>query len=170
MRDVGGNLTKLSLLRRVIETGSKLGPRMFMAGPILDGIPPLWPSTSFLVDTPERAMSAVRFLVAEGIDLVKVCNSVSETSHDTVIRTAHDEGVPVTGHVPRAITTTRAIELGMDCLEHIRITGRELLLPEEAADIDFLPLTRREALLWERFDLDAPRVKIGLEMDVARFW
>jgi hypothetical protein len=41
----------------------------------------------------------------------------------------------------------------MDCLEHIRVTGRELLSPEEAAHIDPLPLGVRETLLWERFDL-----------------
>jgi len=61
--------------------------------------------------------------------------------------------------VPRSITMTRAVELGMDSLEHIRITGRELLPLEEANKIDFLPLVRREALLWQRFDLESDKLK-----------
>jgi len=43
----------------------------------------------------------------------------------------------------------------MDGLEHIRITGRELLPLEEANKIDFLTLGPRETLLWERFNIDS---------------
>ena len=50
---------------------------------------------------------------------------------------------------------TRAIQLGMDCLEHIRITGRELLPSDEADRLDPLPVARRETLLWERFELES---------------
>ena len=53
------------------------------------------------------------------------------------------------------LTTTRAIELGMDCLEHVRIRGREFLPLDEAEQIDPLPVARREARLWERFELDS---------------
>jgi hypothetical protein len=72
-------------------------------------------------------------------------------------KAAHARGVPVTGHVPRMImiTMTRAIELGMDCLDHIRVTGRELLPKEEADKIDFLTLGRRETLLSQRFNVDS---------------
>jgi hypothetical protein len=57
------------------------------------------------------------------------------------------------------MTMTRAVELGMDGLEHIRVTGRELLPLEEADKIDFLPFVQREALLWQRFDLDSDKLK-----------
>jgi hypothetical protein len=59
---------------------------------------------------------------------------------------------------------TRALELGMDCLEHIRVTGRELLPPDDADRIDPLPLGTRETLLWERFDPQSP----GMERLIAR--
>ncbi|HXW89626.1 MAG TPA: hypothetical protein VEK33_03685 [Terriglobales bacterium] len=38
-------------------------------------------------------------------------------------------------------------------VEHIRVTGREMLPIETANQIDFLPLGQREPLLWEKFDL-----------------
>jgi imidazolonepropionase-like amidohydrolase len=72
-----------------------------------------------------------------------------------ILETAHRLGLRVTGHVPRTITMTRAIELGIDCLEHIRITGRELLPSDEADRLDPLPVARRETLLWERFELES---------------
>jgi imidazolonepropionase-like amidohydrolase len=168
IRDVGGNLTELLLMREEIRTGRKTGPRLFMAGPILDGFPPLWPATTTLVDTPRRAESAVRFLVEQGVDLIKVYNSVPETSLEVIVGTAHAMGLRVAGHVPRAITMTRAVEIGMDCLEHIRITGRELLPLDEANQIDFLPLATRETLLWDRFELEAPRLGRLIEFLAGR--
>ena len=152
VRDVGGSLTVLRLLRDDLETGRLVGPRLFYAGPLLDGIPPLWPPMTMLVDTEARAESAVRFLATHEVSVVKVYNSVSEASLAVVIRTAHELGLPVTGHVPRAVRTSRAVEMGMDGLEHIRVTGREILPAAEADKIDYLPLRRREPLLWERYD------------------
>jgi imidazolonepropionase-like amidohydrolase len=134
-----------------------MGPRLFIAGPILDGVPPLWPDTTVLVDTVARAEAAVLFLAANGVDVIKVYNSVPEVSLVAIVRTAHELGLPVTGHVPRSLTMTRAIEIGIDGLEHIRVTGREMLPADEAATLDYLPVRRREGLLWDRFDPDSPR-------------
>ena len=159
IRDPGGSLTVLRLAREQIDSGKRLGPRLFFAGNIVDGNPPLWPDVSIIADTPERAESAVNFLIDQGVDGIKVYNSITEPVLVAIIRAAHRRGIPVAGHVPRSMTMTRAVELGMDGLEHIRITGRELLPLEEANKIDFLPLVRREALLWQRFDLDSDKMK-----------
>jgi imidazolonepropionase-like amidohydrolase len=110
---------------------------------------------SIMVDTPERGRSAVEFLASQDVDFIKIYNWVPEASLNVILETAHQRGLRVTGHVPRTITMTRAIELGMDCLEHIRITGRELLPPDEADRLDPLPVARRETLLWERFELES---------------
>jgi imidazolonepropionase-like amidohydrolase len=159
LRDPAGNLTVLRLVREEIDAGKRLGPRLFFSGYVLDGNPPLWPDFSIMVDTEERAESAVNFLIDQGADSIKVYNSVTESALAAIVRTAHRRGVPVIGHVPRSLTMTRAVELGMDGLEHIRVTGRELLPLEEADKIDFLPFVQREALLWQRFDLDSAKMK-----------
>lgn len=66
IRDPGGNLTVLRLLREQLDAGKATGPRLFFAGPILDGNPPVWPAGSILADSPERAASAVNFLIDQG--------------------------------------------------------------------------------------------------------
>lgn len=157
--DPGGDLTLQRLAREEIETGRRLGPRLFYAGYVLDGNPPLWPEISIMTDTQERAESAVNFLIDQGVDFIKVYNSMTEPALVAIVRTAHKRGIPVIGHVPRSMTMTRAVELGMDGLEHIRVTGRELLPLEEADKIDFLPFVQREALLWQKFDLDSAGMK-----------
>lgn len=159
IRDPGSDVTLSRLLRMELDSGKRIGPRYFFAGPLLDGIPPVWPGGSILVDTPERAVSAVNFLIDQGVDFVKVYNNVQERELIEIIKTAHARGVRVAGHVPRTITMTRAVELGMDCLEHVRITARELLSPEEADKLDFLPYGTREVLLWQSFDLNSEKMQ-----------
>src|SRR5262250_3121730 len=122
IRNPGGNTTVLRLTRDKLLRGELVGPRLFFSGQILDGMPPV--QTWFLlVDTPERARSAVNFLADQGVDFVKIYNNVKEPELKVIIQTAKDRGLPVSGHVPRTLTMTRAIELGMTRLEHIRITG-----------------------------------------------
>ena len=159
IRDPGGNLTLQRLARQEIDAGKRPGPRLFFSGSVLDGNPPLWPDLSIIVDTQEQAESAVNFLIDQGVGSVKVYNSITEPVLEAIVRTAHRRGISVIGHVPRSMTMTRAVELGMDGLEHIRVTGRELLPLEEANKIDFLPFVQREALLWQRFDLDSDQMK-----------
>src|SRR5205823_12190666 len=157
IRDPGGNLTRSELTRRDVAEGRRIGPRMFIAGPVLDGMPPLWPEMTLLVDPVKRAEAAVRFLAAHAVDLLKIYNSVPEASLERIVHTAHELGLRVTGHVPRSLTMTRAIEIGMDGLEHVRVTGREMLPADEAAKLDYLPVRRREAMLWDRFDVSSPK-------------
>jgi imidazolonepropionase-like amidohydrolase len=159
IRDPGSDVTLSRLLKQDLDSGKRVGPRYFFAGPLLDGIPPVWPEGSILVDTPQRAISAVNFLIDQGVDFVKVYNNVKEAELIEILTTAHNRGVFVAGHVPRTITMTRAVELGMDCLEHVRITGRELLNPEEADKLDFLPYGKREVLLWQSFDLNSEKMR-----------
>ena len=159
IRNPGGNITQLRLTREKLLRGQIIGPRLFFSGPLLDGLPPVWPSNSLLVDTPARARSAVNFLADQGADFVKVYNNVQEPELKVIVQTAKERGLPVAGHVPRTLTMSRAIELGMTRLEHIRITGKEMLSPEEAAAIDPLPVGKREPMLWQKFNLQSEKMR-----------
>jgi len=159
IRNPGGNITVLRLTRERLLRGELIGPRLFFSGPLLDGMPPVWPDGSLLVDTPQRARSAVDFLADQGVDFVKVYNNVKEPELKAIIETAKERGLPVAGHIPRSMTMTHAVELGMNVLEHIRVTGREMLSPDEADKLDPLPLGRREPLLWQRFDLQSEKMQ-----------
>jgi imidazolonepropionase-like amidohydrolase len=159
VRNPGGNLTQLRLTRQRLLRGELVGPRLFFSGPLLDGMVPVWPAGSILVDTPERAKSAVNFLADQGVDFVKVYNNVKEPELKAIVETASQRGLPVAGHVPRSLTMTRAVELGMTRLEHIRVTGKEMLSAEEAEKIDALPVGKREPMLWQRFDLESDKMR-----------
>lgn len=132
IRNPGGNVTLLRLTWEKLRCGDLVGPRLYFSGPVLDGTPPVWPTGSLLVDTPQRARSAVNFLADQGADFVKVYNNVKEPELKAIVEAAKERGLPVAGHIPRSMTMTHAVEVGMTRLEHIRITGREMLAAEEA--------------------------------------
>ena len=103
-------------------------------------------------------------LDSQDVDCVKVYNNVPEESLIAICEEAHSAGLLVLGYVPRSVSMTRAVAIGMDCLEHIRITGRELLSQEEADKVDYLPLGVRETLLWEQFDLESEGMQNVIQM------
>jgi hypothetical protein len=160
IRDMGGNLTSLRMVRQEIESGKKLGPRLFYAGYIVDGNPPSVPSIMIIADTAARADSAVNFLANQGVDLIKVYNNLPESVLHTIILKAKDFGLPVIGHVPLSIPLKNAVELGINGAEHsviraIDLVMWDLITSEEADKIASLPVTQRDALVWQKVDLES---------------
>ena len=160
IRDLGGgSLVGLRLTREEIRSGRKVGPRIFFAG---------WALEAPLVNTPGRAQSTVDFLVDQGADVIKVYRDLTEEVLEAIILAAHRRGKRVTGHVPSAVSMTRAVELGMDGLEHIRITAKEFLPAQEADRLDSLPYVEREIRIWQRLDLESDQTRRLVSLLAAR--
>jgi hypothetical protein len=164
IRDLGGPVTLLQRVRQELEAGTRAGPRLYFAGPILDGDSPAVPAISIVANTPARAMSAVNFLIDQSVDAIKVYNGISAAVLQAIVRTARRGNIPVVGHVPRAITASRALGLGLDGIEHSPIRAVDLeswgmLTASDAARILASPsVTVREAMTWQQLDLNAPQV------------
>jgi imidazolonepropionase-like amidohydrolase len=165
IRDMGSNITSLRMTRQKIESGETLGPHLFYTGNVLDGSPPAVPPMSFIVDSPQEAKGAVEFLISQGADSIKIYNNITEPVLDAIVKVAKRAGKPVGGHVPKAMSLRRSIELGFNFVEHSAIRGRDLLewnviTQAEANEITSLrSVTQREALVWQRVDLGSPKVK-----------
>lgn len=120
-------------LRKGIEHGAVDGPRIFTAGHALcctggHG----WIADGLQADGVDGFRRATREQLRAGADLIKVCISggiAGEHEHiDTpqllddemaaVIGIAHDWGRKVTAHAGPAEVVRRAVELGLDCVEH----------------------------------------------------
>jgi len=175
IRDLGGALTSLQLLRQELQSGKRVGPRLYFAGPVLDGDPPTAPSISIIANTPTRAVSAVHFLADQGVDAIKVYNGISAPILRAIVQTARRRHVPVVGHVPRAITASQAVQLGLRVVEHSPIRAVDLeswgmLAADEAERIRESPsVTVREALVWHQLDLKArPVAALVAKLAAAR--
>jgi imidazolonepropionase-like amidohydrolase len=148
-------------------------PRLFLAGPHLDGAPPAYPHDAYVVRDAEETRLAVNRFVDQGASVIKVYFRLPLGLIRVAAETAHARGVPVTSHL-EIVDAADAIRAGVDGVEHITSFGVALLPPREAekyrqavlADND----ARREGRykVWSEIDLNAPRARQLLELIAQR--
>jgi hypothetical protein len=121
IRDMGTSmpLTDIELARKDIRTGTRLGPLIVAAGPILDGRPkPL--RTNFLaITTPAEGRDTVDKLSTGGADLIKVYSWLSRDTFLAIADEANKRKIPFGGHVPFAVSALEASDAGMKSMEHL---------------------------------------------------
>jgi hypothetical protein len=119
VRDMAAAPEKVFGWREEVASGRRLGPRIFAAGPQLDGPDPLLPEIALPVRDAEEARAAVRRLQQMGADFVKVHDGVSREAYFAVADEARRRGIPLVGHVPPAVTAFEAAEAGQTSIEHL---------------------------------------------------
>jgi Amidohydrolase family len=117
VRDCGGELDSLLRWRQRIAAGTMVGPRLFIAGPLIDGPKPGAPFRLTVTDA-ASAVSAVDSLASRGVDFLKVHNAVSPAAFFALLRRARERGLPVAVHLPRGITAWMAVDSGASSIEH----------------------------------------------------
>jgi imidazolonepropionase-like amidohydrolase len=118
VRDMGGYLESLVPLRREIEEGKRLGPRIVFAGPYLDGDPPAF-EPSIVVTDREEAEAAVQWLKQRGVDFLKVQSNLSRVAYLAIAQTCRAEHLTFVGHVPDSVTAFEAADSGQRSIEHL---------------------------------------------------
>ena len=120
IRDMGGDipLPRIAQLKQEIAGGSRLGPEIFAAGPILEGPKPFWPF-SIAIKDPSDARQSVSTLTTQGADFLKVYNTLSRDSYLAIAAEAKKIGIPFVGHLPDEITPEEASKLGQKSIEHL---------------------------------------------------
>jgi hypothetical protein len=120
VRDMGGDLSlpQIQQLKKELADGSRLGPELFAAGPILEGEHPFWPF-SIAVKTDSDARQAVGALVKEKADFVKVYNTLSREAYLAIAASARGNHIPFEGHIPPSVTPMEASDLGQRSIEHL---------------------------------------------------
>jgi imidazolonepropionase-like amidohydrolase len=119
LRDPSGPLDLQLKWKRAIQGGKQLGPRMFVAGPIVDGPIPMWPTMAIAVANPAEARSAVVSLKKRGADFIKVYDLVSREAYFAIVDEARKENIPMAGHIPISVTAAEASDAGQRSIEHV---------------------------------------------------
>jgi hypothetical protein len=117
VRDAGGDLDLIDSWRRSIGDGERTGPRIFRAGPYVDGYKPQAPYR-LVVEDADDARAAVAYVVARGADWVKIHNAVPRAAYFALAGECRDRGVPFGGHIPLEVTPGEAIDAGQASIEH----------------------------------------------------
>ena len=120
VRECGGDITPSVLeWRKQTAAGELAGPRIFTAGPKLDGPHAVW-AGSIPVVTPAEVTAALDSLQKIHVDFVKIYDSkISGDAYLEIIRQAKARGMTVTGHMPYTVELKEAAGLGMNGSEHL---------------------------------------------------
>lgn len=130
-------LNGLLALRDSARSSAAILPSLYLAGPLVDGDPPVVPARSVVVTDPASARAVVRRLATRGVDFVKVYNRVPPEAFVAMGAATADAGLALVGHVPRDVGALPAIDGGLDLIAH----GEELFFtyfegPRSTRDVD----------------------------------
>lgn len=124
VRDVGA-LRSLAEQRRVVqavERGVRVGPRIVLAGALIDGPPGSWPG-QMVAATPREGRQRVREAKAAGWGVVKSYSLLAEPTYLALADEARRLKLPLFGHVPEAVPLHTAVRAGHRGIEHFgRVT------------------------------------------------
>jgi imidazolonepropionase-like amidohydrolase len=126
-RDMNSDPQKTLENRKSIESGQLEGPRLFIAGPMLEGPPSKPDNETWIVRTPQEADKAVASLAALGVDFIKVHDHLSREVSRAVADSARAKGLPFVGHVSEWITPAEASDMGQKSIEHFEFLPKNCL-------------------------------------------
>ncbi len=117
VRDVHGGTDSVVALKNAMNLGSVLGPRMFVAGSMIDGAPPTYPNATG-VATGDQARRAVDQRAIAGVDYLKIYTKMTPALLRPLMDEAEQLRLRVAAHLGKtdALTAARA---GVVSIEHM---------------------------------------------------
>ena len=117
VRDMGGELNTLKDWRSRIAAGTLLGPRMIIAGPMLDGPVPHFPASAPVANAAD-GRRVVDDLKSQGVDFIKIQSFIPRDGYFAAVNEAKKIGITFVGHVPDVIRASEASNAGQKSIEH----------------------------------------------------
>ncbi len=157
VRDLANDNDALLQLKRDLDSGTAIGPRITMRG-FMDGRGPYTGPTKVFVDTEAEARTAIDNYAKLGYEGIKVYSSIKPELVPAIIKLAHEKGLRVSGHVPAFMTAQQFVEAGADEIQHINMVFLNFFFDEvkdTRTPARFIAVAERGATL----DLKSDRVR-----------
>lgn len=118
VRDMASDLGFLQQLRKDINDGKLVGPRL-IGGPMVDGPMPIWPVPSISISNEADARKTVASIKDSGADFIKVYSLIPRPAYFALADEARKRGIPLGGHVPISVSAAEASDAGQKSIEHM---------------------------------------------------
>ncbi len=138
-RDMGAPLSYLAQARQAIDAGL-LAPRLFVAGPELDGVPSPFltelfhPGEETIINTPDEGRRIVDQLAAQKVDFIKIHNALKRDVYYAVVEESKRKGLMFVGHLPPQVDIVEASNAGQRTIEHM--IGLQAICAANPADVE----------------------------------
>lgn len=118
VRDMAADVGLLKQLRKDINEGRLLGPRL-IGGQMVDGPIPFWPDLAISISDEASARRTAASVKDRGVDFIKVYSLVPRDAYFALADEAKKRGIPFAGHVPLSVTALEASNAGQKSIEHL---------------------------------------------------
>jgi imidazolonepropionase-like amidohydrolase len=118
VRDMGSDIDPVLAARRDTARGLLLGPRMVVAGPMLDGPKSQFPA-SISIAGEEDGRRCIRMLKRRGVDFIKIQSYLPRDAYFAIADECRKQKIAFVGHVPDAIRASEASSAGQRSFEHL---------------------------------------------------
>ncbi|MDX2412637.1 MAG: amidohydrolase family protein [Woeseiaceae bacterium] len=124
VRDTGGLMRKILPVVDAMRAENAIAPRVFFAGPLLDGRFVVYdgndrPEIGVQNATPQQARETIANLKGQGVDFIKIYEMVSADVFQAMVETANELALPIDSHVPLSMRASIAGP-SVDSIEHLR--------------------------------------------------
>ena len=170
-RDCGGRLDGVKAVQKALASGEKLGPRLYVCGPLLQGtvqsLPEPFASVMLeSVPSPDAVPDKVKPLLDNEVDCIKLYFSLPAETGQRIISYVGGS-VPVTGHLGW-MRASEAVKAGINGLEHVSISPFQDICPLEHRwgpnpSMMSSEWGQKLRLGWQEADLAAPATRDLIE-------
>jgi imidazolonepropionase-like amidohydrolase len=150
-------------LKRLIDTGRIIGPKMFVTAPYLEGHGSFTPVMHELKDA-EDARHMVSYWADAGATSFKAYMNITRDELRAAVEEAHKRGLKVTGHLC-SIGFREAAEIGIDDLEHGLFVDSEFVADKKP---DVCPAGGAVSASLRQLDLNSPAVQETIRVLVQK--
>jgi cytosine/adenosine deaminase-related metal-dependent hydrolase len=133
VRDAGAlrSLPEQQQVAAAIERGERVGPRLVLAGALIDGPPGSWPG-QMVAASPDEGRQRVRESKAAGWGFIKSYSLLSEPTYLAIADEARAQRLPLYGHIPESVRLQTAVTAGHRSIEHFGRVTQACALEEGA--------------------------------------
>jgi hypothetical protein len=116
VRSMGDDFESITRMRREVDEGTVIGPRVVMAG-FIDGSGP-YKVSSDIADTEEEARALIDRYAGAGFQSIKIYSSIKPELVPFLVRYSHEKGLRISGHIPAGMFAEDLVRLGFDEIQH----------------------------------------------------
>ncbi len=118
VKDAGTVIEDTVAQKQQIDSGAKVGARLFVSGPIVDGKSASYPGLSLEVDNAAEASEKIKKLIDDyPVDGILIGPGIGPQRLAAIVELAHRHGIHASGQTWR-MSGAQAAELGIDALEN----------------------------------------------------
>ena len=139
IRDTGAILEKLKPAIDFAKKNPLKTPRLFYSGPLLDGTPSVYkgtesgyPELSVEINEDTNLTALINNLIEQEVSFLKTYEMLSEKIFINLLKISEEKNLKVTGHIPLGIDLYKAVDYGLDGMQHIR--NLELACTKDSAE------------------------------------